>query len=116
MSIHRSLVLRGRLKRHRNVLKRSERIERLIEEEKFTDNTSVFGLPKLRNILQKVKPKPKKEAEAATVAPDVAAGTPAPGTTTAAYSPAPPGKLAETKPTPPKRDEKTKTDTKSPKK
>jgi small basic protein (TIGR04137 family) len=83
MSIHRSLVLREKLKRHRNVLTRSERLQRLMEEEKFSDKSSVFGLPKLRNILIRAKKVKKETAEtpAAGAAPATAA---APGATTVA--------------------------------
>ncbi|MFH0888267.1 MAG: small basic protein [Planctomycetota bacterium] len=63
MSIHRSLVLREKLRRHRNVLSRSERLQRLIEDGKFEDKSSVFGLPKLRNILTRAKKVKKETAE-----------------------------------------------------
>jgi small basic protein (TIGR04137 family) len=63
MSIHRSLVLREKLRRHRNVLTRSERLQRLIEDGKFEDKSSVFGLPKLRNILIRAKKVKKETAE-----------------------------------------------------
>ena len=47
MSIDRSLKTRGALDRHRNVLKRAERIELLKEEERWADSDSVLGLPKV---------------------------------------------------------------------
>jgi small basic protein (TIGR04137 family) len=47
MSIDRSLKITGALKRHRNVLKRAERIEQLKDEERWSDGGSVFGLPKV---------------------------------------------------------------------
>ena len=65
MSIHRSLAIIGKLRRHRNVLKKSERLERLLSDGKPADEISIFGLPKLRNIMAKIKPKPKKEDAAA---------------------------------------------------
>ncbi|KAF0241850.1 MAG: hypothetical protein FD180_4241, partial [Planctomycetota bacterium] len=65
MSIHKSLKKVGALKRHRNVLTRSERFKSLEDEGKATDATSVYGLPKLRSILVKAKPKPKAEPAAA---------------------------------------------------
>lgn len=65
MSIHKSLVSQGKLKRHRNVLSRTERLDMLSKEGKRKDEDSVFGLAKVRNIKQKVKSKSKKE-EAAT--------------------------------------------------
>ncbi len=47
MSIDRSLKLRGSLSRHRNVLSRAERIERLTEEERWQEGDAVTGLPKV---------------------------------------------------------------------
>ena len=49
MSIDRSLKVRGALSRHRNVLSRAERLERLKEEERWTEGDSVMGLPKVAN-------------------------------------------------------------------
>ncbi|MCH8217989.1 MAG: small basic protein [Planctomycetes bacterium] len=49
MSIDRSLKVRGALSRHRNVLSRAERIERLKEEERWSEGDSVMGLPKVGN-------------------------------------------------------------------
>ncbi|MEK7448651.1 MAG: small basic protein [Planctomycetota bacterium] len=81
MSIHKSLVPRAKLKRHRNVLTRWERVARLTKEERWKEDDSVFGLPKVRNIIQKVKAKPKKEATATA---EGAAAPSATGTTAAA--------------------------------
>jgi len=47
MSIDPSLKIKGALSRHRNVLKRAERIEQLKEEERWTEEDSLFGLPKV---------------------------------------------------------------------
>ena len=48
MSIDPSLRIKGALRRHRNVLSRAERLEKLIEEEKWTEEDgSVLGLPKV---------------------------------------------------------------------
>lgn len=50
MSIDRSLKTKGSLARHRNVLTRAERIERLKEEDRWEDGESkVIGLPKVAN-------------------------------------------------------------------
>ena len=49
MSIDRSLKIKGALSRHRNVLTRAERIERLKDEERWEDDSSVLGLPKVAN-------------------------------------------------------------------
>lgn len=47
MSVDRSLKIRGALTRHRNVLKRAERIEQLKDEEKWSEGDSLLGLPKV---------------------------------------------------------------------
>lgn len=47
MSIDRSLKIKGALTRHRNVLTRAERIEKLKEEEKWSEGESLTGLPKV---------------------------------------------------------------------
>jgi len=47
MSIDPSLKIKGALTRHRNVLKRAERIEQLKEEERWTEEDSLLGLPKV---------------------------------------------------------------------
>ena len=47
MSIDRSLKIKGALTRHRNVLKRAERIEALKEEERWNEEDSLLGLPKV---------------------------------------------------------------------
>ena len=57
MSVHRSLVPRNTLKRSRNVLSRAERIAKLKEEGRWTEENSVFGLPK---VLAEKKGKKKK--------------------------------------------------------
>ena len=66
MSQHPSLKVSSAGKRHRNVLKRYERIRKLKEKESWTEGkNSVFGLPKVKS--QKLKAKgssAKKEGEA----------------------------------------------------
>ena len=47
MSIDRSLKIKGALERHRNVLSRAERIEKLKEEERWDEGDAVLGLPKV---------------------------------------------------------------------
>ena len=69
MSVHRSLLSKSRLKRHRNVLTRAERVARLQEEDKFQEGDSVFCLPKVKVMRPKRAPKAKKvekPTEAAT--------------------------------------------------
>lgn len=80
MSIHRSLATAGKLKRHRNVLTRAERLDILKKDERWKEGQSIFGLPKVRNIMAKAKKK-KEEAEgaAAPAAAAPAAAAPAAG-------------------------------------
>lgn len=47
MSIDRSFKVKGALSRHRNVLKRAERIEVLKDEERWSEGDSLLGLPKV---------------------------------------------------------------------
>ena len=48
MSIDRSLKVKGALERHRNVLSRAERVEKLKDEERCDDEeSSVLGMPKV---------------------------------------------------------------------
>jgi len=47
MSIDSSLKIRGALSRHRNVLSRAEKIEQLVEEERWNEGDPVTGLPKV---------------------------------------------------------------------
>lgn len=49
MSLDRSLKTSSSLARHRNVLTRAERIEKLAEEERWQDGRSVLGLPKVKH-------------------------------------------------------------------
>jgi small basic protein (TIGR04137 family) len=50
MSIHSSFRGQGGLSKHRNVLSRAERIERLKAENRWTPTDGVTNLPKVRNI------------------------------------------------------------------
>jgi len=68
MSIDRSLKITGALKRHRNVLKRAERIEQLKDEERWSDGGSVFGLPKVAHRKSHTGRKAVKEQVAAEAA------------------------------------------------
>ena len=66
MSLDRSLKVGGGLSRHRNVLTRAERLDKLAEEERWDKEKSVFGLPKVANRNVSVGKKVKKKAEAPT--------------------------------------------------
>jgi len=63
MSIDKSLKRKGGMVRTRCVLKRSERILKMMENGAFGDGTSPFGLPKTR--VQKIVVKKKAKAEKA---------------------------------------------------
>lgn len=69
MSIDKSLKLKGKLVRPRNVFTRTERIKILKEEGKWEPTKSVFGIPKVKSVKLKRKGKSeKKEAKAETAA------------------------------------------------
>ncbi|NQT21751.1 MAG: small basic protein [Planctomycetes bacterium] len=64
MSIHRSLTSNSKLERQRNVLKRSERIEKLEDEGHWAEGDPVFGLPTTKVVkARSAKKKMKKEEE-----------------------------------------------------
>lgn len=63
MSIHPSLTA-SKGKKHRSVLKRFERIEKLKKDGKWKEGSSTFGLPKSKII--KIKLKKAKAAEEKT--------------------------------------------------
>ena len=71
MSIDSSLKVKGALTRHRNVLTRAERIEKLKEEERWSEDDSLLGLPKVAHRKSHAGRKAKEalageEAEAVT--------------------------------------------------
>ena len=63
MTIDKSLRRKGHLLRARNVLKRSERIEKLEFEERWQEGQSPFGLPKVRVVKSSLGRKKKKKKE-----------------------------------------------------
>jgi small basic protein (TIGR04137 family) len=66
MSLHRSLRSANMLARHRNVLTRVERLEKLEEQKRWDrEEDSVLGLPKVRSMKRVGKKKKKKGAEEA---------------------------------------------------
>ena len=65
MSIDSSLKLKDALVRHRNVLTRAERIMKLKDEERWEDDSSVLGLPKVSHRKSHAGKKEAKEKEAA---------------------------------------------------
>ncbi len=73
MTLDRSLKIKNALTRHRNVLSRAERIEKLKEEEKWMEGDSLTGLPKVAH--RKARAGKKDVDEKAKAA--AAAGAPA---------------------------------------
>ncbi len=69
MGLHPSLKRAEKLGGERSVLKRTERIKRLIEEDKWQEGDPVLGLPKIKVVkmktMKKEKPKEDETAEAA---------------------------------------------------
>lgn len=63
MSVHRSLKTAGSLIRHRNVLTRTERLEKLEEQKRWDEEKSVLGIPKVRSMKVAGKKKKKKKDE-----------------------------------------------------
>ena len=90
MSIDKSLKMKGKLVRPRNVFTRIERIKILKDEGKWEPTMSVFGIPKVKAV--KIKRKGKSEKKVAKV--EAAEATPAATATPAA---APAGEKGKTK-------------------
>jgi small basic protein (TIGR04137 family) len=85
MSIDRSLKSASSLVRHRNVLTRAERLDKLKEEEKWDESKSVFNLPKVAHRKLEVgKPAKEEAAEGAPGATPAAGAAPAGGAAKAA--------------------------------
>jgi small basic protein (TIGR04137 family) len=97
MSLDRSLKAANALIRHRNVLTRTERLDKLKEEDKWSDGKSVFGLPKVAHRKMTLAKEVKEEVAAdgttpmagAAPAAGAAAGAPAGGKAPAAKGAAP---------------------------
>ena len=83
MSVHPSLRVTGKMKRHRSVLTRLERLKLLQTQGVWEATQSPLGLPKVKNLRVKVKkekaaaPADAAAAPAGTAAPAPAAGAPA---------------------------------------
>jgi small basic protein (TIGR04137 family) len=92
MSIHPSLAMSEKDKKHRTVLKRAERIKLMLEKGQWKEGDSIFGLPKIKSLRIKIKKEKAKEVEAEVTA--AQAETPTTETKEQAplKSPAPKGK------------------------
>jgi small basic protein (TIGR04137 family) len=64
MSIDKSLKRKGGMTRIRCVLKRTERVAKMMEDGKWSDGISPYGLPKTRVAKIVIKKKAKKEEAA----------------------------------------------------
>ena len=73
MSIDKSLRRKNSLQRARNVLTRGERIKQMQNEERWPDDRSPFGLPKVKVVKIAKKAKKAKEEEKAEGAAEEAA-------------------------------------------
>jgi len=74
MSIDKSLKRKGGMARARCVLTRAERIAKMMEDGKWGETSSPFGLPKTRVAKVALKKKVKKEAEGDAAAAPAAKG------------------------------------------
>jgi len=72
MSLDKSLRSHGALERHRNVLSRAERIDKLQDDEKWDEDQSIFGLPKV--VHRKVSTKRTKDVPGAEEAAEAVPG------------------------------------------
>jgi small basic protein (TIGR04137 family) len=77
MSIDKSLRRKNTLARARNVLTRGERIKVLQDEDRWQENRSPYGLPKVRVMKVAKKPKKAKEEEKTEEGAEGAAAAPA---------------------------------------
>ncbi len=78
MSIDPSLKIKGALTRHRNVLTRAERIEKLKDEERWSEGDSLLGLQKVAHRKSHAGRKAKEASEKEEATAEGEAETPAP--------------------------------------
>jgi small basic protein (TIGR04137 family) len=88
MSIDKSLRRKNSLQRARSVLTRSERIMKLMDEERWQDGRSPFGLPKVKVVKVVIKKAKKAKEEKAE---EGAAAAPGAAPAAGAAAPAAPG-------------------------
>jgi len=88
MSLDRSLKSANSLTRHRNVLNRAERLDKLKEDDKWNDSKSVFGLPKVEHRKQELVTKEKAVATDGAATPAAGAAAPAAGAAAGKAAPA----------------------------
>jgi len=78
MSIDKSLRRKNALQRTRNVLTRGERIKTLMDDERWQDGRSPYGLPKVKVVKVVIKKTKKAKEEEKPAEGAEAAVTPAP--------------------------------------
>lgn len=64
MSVHKSLRTAGGMVRQRNVFNRWERLQKLKEQGRWSEGQPVFGIPKVRTSVVKMKGKAKAKPKA----------------------------------------------------
>ncbi len=76
MTVDKSLRTRKGIVRARNVLTRAERLEKLVQQDRWTEEDGPFNLPKVRvyKVVVKKKKKKKGEEEGAAAAAPAAKG------------------------------------------
>lgn len=94
MSLDRSLKSANSLIRHRNVLTRAERLDKLAEDEKWDPTKTVFGLVKVGHRKAAVAKAVKEETAEGAAGATPAAGGAAPAAGAKAAAPAPGAKGA----------------------
>ncbi len=65
MSIHPSLKLSDKNKKQRLVLKRTERLRTMMEKGQWKPGDKVYGLPKIKTLIIKIKKEKTEKVEAA---------------------------------------------------
>lgn len=88
MSQHRSLHVDSVGTKHRNVLKRYERVRKLQDLNKWQERESAFGLPKVKSLKIKVKKVKEVAAAEGAAAPEGIAPAGAPAAKVAVKAPA----------------------------
>jgi len=76
MSIHPSLRVKAGAGALRNVLKRYERVRHMMTNGQWTEDRSVFGLPKIKQLKMKARKAAKEKTEETAAAPGAAAAAP----------------------------------------
>ena len=93
MSLHRSLRSTGKMRRHRSVLNRLEKLKSMMAKGTWNEQLSPLGLPKVRNIKVTIK-----KEKAAAAAPGAEGAPAAPGAPSGAAAGAAPAKGEAAKP------------------